>query len=70
MSLDKGIKHGKEHRKQYHGVKAYCKMCRNNGSCDYCRDNRLHNNKKRMARLNDLSKDLRDTDRLNNDEKQ
>lgn len=65
MSLDKGIKHGKEHRRQYSGVKAYCKMCRNHGGCDYCRDNRLHNSKKRLAQLNDLSKELDITDEKN-----
>lgn len=58
MSLDKSIKHGKERRKQYRGVKAYCKMCRNHGGCDYCRDNRLHSNKKRLERLKDLSEEL------------
>ena len=58
MSLDKSIKFGKERRKPYRGIKAYCKMCRNHGSCDYCRDNRLYNNKKRLARLNDLSKEF------------
>lgn len=51
MSLDKGIKYGKERRKQYRGVKAYCKMCSNHGGCDYCRDNRLHSDKKRLERL-------------------
>lgn len=65
MSLDKGIKHGKERRKQYRGVKAYCKMCRNHGGCDYCRHNRLHNSKKRLTQLNDLSKELDITDEKN-----
>ena len=51
MSLDKSIKHGKERRKQYRGTKAYDKTCRNHGSCDYCRNNRLHNGKKRLARI-------------------
>lgn len=51
MGLDKGIKHGKERRKQYRGVKAYCKMCRNHGSCDYCRDNRLHSDKKTVGTI-------------------
>ncbi len=65
MSLDKSIKHGKECRKPYRGVKAYCKMCRNHGSCDYCRDNRLHNSKKRLAQLNDLSKEIDIADEKN-----
>ncbi len=58
MSLDKSINSGKERRKQYRGVEVYCKMCRNHGSCDYCRNNRLHNANKRLARFNDLSKEL------------
>lgn len=58
MSLDKGIKSGKERRKQYFGVKASCQMCRNHGSCAYCRGNRLYKNTKRLARFNDLRKEL------------
>ena len=46
MSLDKSIQHGKEHRKPYHGAKAISNSCRNHGSCDWCRDNRLHKFKK------------------------
>lgn len=41
MSLDKSIKHGKEHRKQYRGSKAFDPSCRNHGSCKYCENNRL-----------------------------
>ena len=42
MSLDKAIKSGKEHRKQYRGAKAIDKCCRNHGSCYVCRNNRLY----------------------------
>ena len=42
MSLDKAIKHGKEHREQYRGAKLIDRECRNHGSCPYCRDNRMH----------------------------
>lgn len=42
MSLDKAIKSGKEHRKQYYGTKSFSKECRNHGSCPVCRENRLH----------------------------
>ena len=42
MSLDKSIQHGKEHRKPYRGSKAIDRSCRNHGSCDWCRNNRLH----------------------------
>lgn len=41
MSLDKSIQHGKEHRKPYHGSKVIDPSCRNHGSCDWCRENRL-----------------------------
>ncbi len=42
MSLDKAIEHGKEHRKEYRGSKAIDKTCRCHGSCDWCKNNRLH----------------------------
>ena len=42
MSLDKAIKHGKEHRKPYSGSKAIDKTCRNHGGCPWCKENRLH----------------------------
>ena len=42
MSLDKAIKHKKEKRKPYRGGKAIDVNCRNHGSCDFCRKNRLH----------------------------
>lgn len=42
MSLDKGIKHGKEHRKPYTGSKAIDGTCRNHGGCPWCEENRKH----------------------------
>lgn len=42
MGLDKAIEHRKEKRKQYHGSKACDKSCRNHGSDDWARDNRLY----------------------------
>ena len=42
MSLDQAIKHGKEHRKPYHGRKAVDIWCRNHNYCWICRKNRLH----------------------------
>ena len=42
MSLDKSIKHGKEHRKPYTGSKAIDCTCRNHGSCPWCEENRKH----------------------------
>lgn len=48
--LDKAIEHGKEHRKQYRGTKAYDKACRNHGSCDWCKDNRLYRSNKLLEK--------------------
>lgn len=40
MSLDKAIKNGREHRKEYYGSKAIDRSCRNHGSCPWCLENR------------------------------
>ena len=54
MSLEKGIDHGKEHRKQYYGSKAIDRTCRNHGTCSWCLKNRTHKNKVREQRLEDM----------------
>lgn len=51
MSLDKAIKSGKEHRKEFGKYKKnYAKSvdysCRNHGDCIWCKENRLHKFKK------------------------
>lgn len=46
MSLEKAIQSGKEHRKNYIKAKAIDPQCRNHGSCDWCRNNRLYKFKK------------------------
>lgn len=48
MSLDKSIDSGKEHRKQFRGAKRIDRTCRNHGSCDYCKGNRLYSTKKTL----------------------
>jgi len=55
MSLDKAIKHGKEHRKPYRGAKAVDSTCRNHGSCSYCESNRLHKIKKQEPIIEEMS---------------
>lgn len=51
MSLDKAIEHGKEKRKSYYGRKAdYGKNCRNHGSCERCKGDRLYSSRKREER--------------------
>lgn len=42
MGLDKAIEHGKEKRKPYKGAKAIDYTCRNHGSCEWCKSNRLY----------------------------
>lgn len=46
MGLEKAIKSGKEHRKEYKYKKNYCKSvdktCRNHGTCPWCKGNRLN----------------------------
>lgn len=48
MSLDKAIRHGKEHRKPYRKAKAVDPSCRNHGDCPQCRGNRKHKVKRQM----------------------
>ena len=40
MSLEKAIRYGKEHRKDYRDSRRFDHSCRHGGSCDYCRRNR------------------------------
>lgn len=43
MSFDKDYPNRKDWRKPYYsGSKRFDRTCRNHGSCDWCRDNRLH----------------------------
>jgi hypothetical protein len=58
MGLDKAIEHKKEHRKEYYGTKAFDRQCRCGGSCDWCRENRLYKNKKRLQKMIDKEKEM------------
>lgn len=57
MSLEKGIRSGKEHRKPYYGSKAIDGTCRNHGGCPWCEENRkykyLKKSQKMLDRLNE-----------------
>ena len=55
MSLDKGILHGKEKRKQYYRAKAIDKSCRNHGSDDWMLANRLYSS---MRKILGMDKDV------------
>lgn len=41
-------------KKAYTKSKRFDKSCRNNGSCDYCRGNRLHKHKKQPTLQQEL----------------
>ena len=58
MPLDKAIKYGKEKRKPYTGAKAVDRTCRNHGSCDWCKANRLYKNKKREQSSKEKMEDV------------
>lgn len=55
LSLDKGIEHGKEHRKPYYKSGAFDLSCRPHGgrgrkrdarACPWCYGNRMHKHKR------------------------
>ncbi len=58
MSLDKAIKHGKEHRKPYTGGKALFRSCRNHGYCSFCEGNRRHKFRDKHPPEQDLRSDF------------
>lgn len=58
MSLDKAIKYGKEKRKLYYGAKAIDCSCRNHGTCEYCKSNRLYQFNKELQKSVDKMKDF------------
>lgn len=57
MSLDKAIRNGREHRKEYYGSKAIDRSCRNHGGCPWCEENRQYKNLKRMQAMIDRMKE-------------
>lgn len=64
MSLDKAISHGKEHRKPYRGAKACDKSCRNHGSDDWAKNNRLNSSNRLIEKSN---QDLKEIDITKNE---
>ena len=58
MSLDKAVFYGKEHRKPYKGAKAVDHTCRNHGSCDYCKRNRMYSVNKALEKTEQMMKEM------------
>lgn len=50
MGLEKAIEHHKEKRKPFKGAKAIDYSCRNHGSCEWCRGNRLYHDRREEER--------------------
>jgi len=59
MSLDKAIKSGKEHRKEYRGAKSIDPSCRNHGGCPFCEKGRLKYKKKIKDKIKDNLEELK-----------
>jgi hypothetical protein len=45
---------------EYTGSKRFDRTCRNHGSCDYCRENRLIQSRKRLEAYRDSLKEFKD----------
>ena len=46
-------------KQAYRKSRAFDRSCRNNGSCSYCRENRLHKHNKKIESVLDATKELR-----------
>lgn len=57
--MDKAIRSGKEHRKEYRRAKAKSMSCRNHGSCTHCLNNKLHKYKIKELSTNQQLKDFK-----------
>jgi len=53
MGLEKAIQHGKEKRRPYKGAKAVDCSCRNHGTCEWCRQNRMYKTIRDLVRTDE-----------------
>jgi len=58
MSLNQGIAHQKEHRKQYRGAKAVDPSCRNHGADDWSKSDRTIHAQRQTAAADAELKDF------------
>lgn len=65
MGLEKAIKHGKEHRQEYRGMKAIDKTTRNHGSDDWAVENRTYQNRKVKDRAKSQEREAAEESRWN-----
>jgi len=69
MSFNKAITYGKEHRKPWIGKnksKNIDNTCRNHGSCEYCKSNRLYQYTKEKIKTDESLKEVIFNDRFKN----
>ena len=62
MSFNKAITYGKEHRKPWIGKnrsKNIDHTCRNHGTCEYCKHNRLYQYTKEKIKADESLKDIK-----------
>lgn len=59
MGLDKAIEHHKEKRKPYRGAKACDRTCRNHGSDDWAKNNRLNRTNRLIEKSNQELKEMK-----------
>lgn len=63
MGLEKAIEHKKERRKPYKGAKAVDYSCRNHGTCEWCRGNRMHRVDREEERTRNWREELEEEER-------
>lgn len=63
MGLEKAIEHKKEKRKPYKGAKAVDCSCRNHGTCEWCRGNRMYQIDKEEERTRNWKEELEEEER-------
>lgn len=50
MGFEKAIEHGKTKRKAYRDSRAFDCSCRNHGTCEWCKRNRMYKTIRDLAR--------------------
>lgn len=58
--FDTNYPNRKDKRRPYKGSKSFDRSCRNHGSCDWCKGQRLYQIQKEQERIEDFSSDLKE----------
>ena len=57
MGFEKAIEHGKTRRNPFKGAKAADCSCRNHGTCEWCRQNRMYKTIRDLTRTSQEMKE-------------